>query len=467
MMKRWMYIVGSVFLTVNLMACGSNYVKVDLGEKLESGVVQEKTESQEKMESREKTESQEKIEGQETSQPYVVIKNDSVEGKLSQNEKAGPGVTKSEVDEANQEQGADLEHESQLEDDSWMSQQSPSYVDVLIDVETCREKRIYAKKAENQEEISLVFAGDILFDDSYAIMSAMKQRGKGIEGSISAELLGEMRNADIFMVNNEFPYTDRGTPQAGKTYTFRAKPQSASYLKDMGADLVSLANNHVFDYGEVSLTDSIDTLNAIDMPYVGAGRNIEEASSPVYYIVNDKKIAFLSATQIERLATPDTKGATETTPGVFRCLDNTRLLKQIREVKEKCDYLVVYIHWGTEGTEVPDHWQLEQAPQMAEAGADLIIGDHPHVLQPITYIGNVPVVYSLGNYLFNSKTRDTCLVKVVLGKDGLKTLQFIPAVQKSSSVQAVSGEEKDRILQYMRSISGQIVIDGDGYMTPR
>ena len=82
--------------------------------------------------------------------------------------------------------------------------------------------------------------------------------------------------------------------------------------------------NHAYDYGEVSLTDSLDILQGIGMPWMGAGRNLEEAGRPVYFIINDKKIAFIAATQIERIENPDTKEATATSPGVFRCLDPER-----------------------------------------------------------------------------------------------------------------------------------------------
>ncbi|MCI8454902.1 MAG: CapA family protein [Lachnospiraceae bacterium] len=339
------------------------------------------------------------------------------------------------------------------------------YAAILADEAYCLENKIYAKEAADTEEISLVFAGDILFDDGYAIMASMRQRKAGIDGTISAGLLAEMRGADIFMVNNEFPYTNRGTPTANKQFTFRARPETASYLLDMGADLVSLANNHAYDYGEVSLTDTIDTLNAIGMPFVGAGRNLSEAKKPVSFIINDKKITFLSATQIERMGNPQTKGATETAPGVFRCLELTGLLQEVEAAKENSDYVIVYVHWGTEGTDVLDRWQKEQAPQIAAAGADLIIGNHPHVLQPVGYCGETPVVYSLGNFLFNSKTRDTCLVKAVLDADGLKSLQFIPAIQANCRVAETSGAERERILAYMQRISPEAVIDGNGYIT--
>ena len=99
-------------------------------------------------------------------------------------------------------------------------------------------------------------------------MAKMQQRGGRIEDAFSPEMLEAMRRADIFMVNNEFPYTGRGTPTPGKKFTFRAKPEYASYLADMGTDVVSLANNHAYDYGEVSLTDSIDTLNPVSYTHL-------------------------------------------------------------------------------------------------------------------------------------------------------------------------------------------------------
>ena len=105
--------------------------------------------------------------------------------------------------------------------------------------EEISEAKAGADGSQEDQTVSVVFAGDILFDESYAIMASMKQRGGRIEDGISEGLLKRLRAADIFMVNNEFPYTDRGTPTAGKTFTFRARPEYASYLLDMGADLVS------------------------------------------------------------------------------------------------------------------------------------------------------------------------------------------------------------------------------------
>lgn len=339
------------------------------------------------------------------------------------------------------------------------------YGAVLSDSEYMAANHIYAKPNKTEGVVTVGFAGDILFDDEYAIMASLLRRGTSLENAISEPLLAKMQDVDIMMVNNEFPYTDRGTPTEDKTYTFRADTSAAGYLDDMGADIVSLANNHIYDFGETGLLDTLSTLEEKGIPYVGAGRNLEEASAPVYFISGDMKIAIVAATQIERLDNPDTKGATENTAGVFRCWNPAKLYEVVAEAKASSDFVIVYIHWGTENVAEPDWAQLDQAPKLAEAGADLIIGDHPHCLQGIQYFGNVPVIYSLGNFLFNSKTLDTCMVQVDISAAGIERFQFIPAIQKDCRTDLAYGEEKDRIISYMNSISYGINIDSDGMVT--
>lgn len=338
------------------------------------------------------------------------------------------------------------------------------YGAILADAEYMKENNIYQKEAASSEEITLAFGGDILFDPGYSVMARLLQRENGLNDSLSSDLLKEMQESDILMLNNEFPYSDRGAPTPEKQFTFRARPESVDLLHDMGVDIVSLANNHAYDYGETALLDTFDILQNAGIPYVGAGRNLEEASKPVYFITNDIKIAYVSATQIERLDNPDTKGATDETAGVLRCLNPEKLLEVVKEAKENSDFVIVYIHWGTENTAELDWAQLDQAPKIVEAGADLIIGDHSHCLQPIQYINGVPVIYSVGNFWFNSRQIDTCLIKTVIDGDGLKRLQFIPALQKDCMTSVLHGEEKERVLSYMRSISPGVVIDSEGYL---
>lgn len=319
---------------------------------------------------------------------------------------------------------------------------------------------------EYKPEITLTFAGDVLFDPNYAIMASMLQRGGDISASFDEELLTVMRESDIFMLNNEFPYSDRGAPLEEKQFTFRAKPEYVNKLAEIGTDIVGLANNHVNDYGQDAMLDTFDILENAGIPYVGAGRNIEEASAPYYMEIEGVRVAFVAATQIERLANPDTVAAGENTPGVMRCLDPDRFIDEIKQAKANADLVVAFVHWGTEGEDRTDWLQDEQAPLYAEAGADLIIGDHPHVLQKIEMINGVPCIYSLGNYLFNSGTVDTCLIQATVdtASKTVKSFRFIPAIQSGCRTKTPDSSEKDRIIRYMRSLSPDVTIDDDGYV---
>lgn len=317
----------------------------------------------------------------------------------------------------------------------------------------------------DKDTVTFTFAGDVLLDEEYAVMSTYRANGSVLEACIAPELLEIMRGSDVFMINNEFPYTNRGIPLANKAFTFRADPANVQLLDEMGVDIVSLANNHASDYGEISLLDTLDTLNEAGIPYVGAGRNSEEASKVVFYEKDGLKVGIVSATEVERLATPDTKGATENSPGTFRCFQNDELEAVIREAKTKCDFLIVYVHWGTESTDELDWSQPGQAVDFTAAGADVIIGAHPHVLQEIAYVNDVPVFYSLGNYWFNSKTQDSCLVTLEIGSEGLVSAKFIPCRTEGSKTYLATDAEAERILNYMRELSEGVNIDVNGYVT--
>lgn len=311
----------------------------------------------------------------------------------------------------------------------------------------------------------LTFGGDICFDENYSNMYTLEQRDGDIKKCFSDDILQAMKESDVFMVNNEFTYTTRGEPLPEKAFTFRSNPKNINLLKDMGVDLVSLANNHAYDYGEVSLLDSIDALESAEMPLVGAGKNLEEARKPYYTTINGIKIAIVAATQIERLENPDTKGATENNAGVFRCFTETELshlLETVKLAKTESDFVVVYIHWGTENTDELDWAQTYQAPKLAEAGADAIIGGHTHCLQQIDVVKGVPVIYSIGNFWFNSRKYDNGLVRLTFTKEELESFEFLPGIQENCSTSLALGVEKDRIIQYMRSISPNVTIEDSG-----
>lgn len=326
-------------------------------------------------------------------------------------------------------------------------------------------QNVHLVNCADSGHVTFAFAGDILLDDEYAMMFHYRTRGSDINDTFSADLLERMRSADVFMLNNEFPFSSRGTPTENKTFTFRADPANVEMYELLGVDVVSLANNHAYDYGEEALLDTFATLEEAGIPYVGAGRNIDEAKKPVYFIANGIKIAVVSATQIERNAVPDTKEATATSAGVLRCMDPSALLEVIAEAKENSDFVILYIHWGTESQAETDWLQDKQAPVYAQAGVDLIVGDHPHCLQKLDSESGVPVVYSLGNYWFNSKTQNTCLVEVGIKKEGMEYFRFVPCIQENCRTRQLEGSEKAEVLNYMRGLSPGVSIDDEGYVT--
>ena len=140
-------------------------------------------------------------------------------------------------------------------------------------------------------------------------------------------------------------------------------------------------------------------------------------------------------------------------------------LEVLKEAKANSDYVILFIHWGTEREVDPDWCQNQQVPELTATGVDLIIGSHPHILQPISVSNGVPIVYSTGNFWFNSKSLDSCLIEVKLGDGGLKSLRFVPCLQSGSAVKMLHDAEATRLIDYMRSISPNVSIDDDGYVT--
>ncbi len=205
------------------------------------------------------------------------------------------------------------------------------------------------------------------------------------------------------------------------------------------------------------------------MPYVGAGRNIAEAARPYILEAGGMKIAILCATQIERYPVPDTKGATVDSPGVFRVYDMTPLYEKVREVKQTADFVAVYIHWGNEKESVPVAAQTDSAKELEAAGADLVIGDHPHVLQPVGFVNEMPVFYSMGNFLFTSYSTDTGLAYITLDTKAKKisNIRFLPMRQENTAVHLLTGDDKQQLLQKMQAMSQDVIIDADGNIQKR
>lgn len=342
------------------------------------------------------------------------------------------------------------------------------YCGRLENEEVAKEHHIYFAKAKNKEEINLTFAGDINFDENWSTMKFLDKQENGSFDVLSEELIEQMVSADLMMLNNEFTYSDRGAPMKSKAYTFRAKPERVNILGDWGVDLVCLANNHIFDYGEESFYDTLSTLDSADINYIGAGKNLEEAMQPIYYIINGKKIAFVSATRAEKyILTPE---ATEDGPGVLRTYDSTLFIESIREAEANSDIVVAYVHWGTEYSPYADQDQKTLGKEYIDAGADVVLGGHSHCLQGIEYYNGKPIVYSMSDFWFNDWTTDTTLVRVMISSDSAENsikIEYLPCIQKGIKTSLVLDEkEKQRILKHIEEISYNISINENGLVEP-
>ena len=312
-------------------------------------------------------------------------------------------------------------------------------------------------------DFSLGFAGDINFADDYIPMGYLAALGSDdISDGIDQEYIDIMNRMDLMWINNEFTYSERGELLPGKAFTFRSSPSHVSYLKDLGVDIVGLANNHSFDYGEVSLLDTLETLRNAGIPFVGAGRNIEEAAAPVYMETNGFTIAYVAASCAEQyIYTPE---ATETSPGILLCIDDTRFLGSIRTASENADYVIALPHWGTEQSTWLQDKQRDSARAYIDAGADAVIGAHPHILQGIEYYNGKPILYSLGNFWFDNYDIDTVVAELHFSgttsrdepslDDAVPELIVYPGTQSGSHTYIAANDSwEDRILRYLETIS--------------
>lgn len=319
----------------------------------------------------------------------------------------------------------------------------------------------------NSYDFTLTFAGDINFDDNSSTINYYNSTPNGIVDCISPELIEIMNDADIMCLNNEFTYSTAGSPLNGKAYTFRAHPSRVDILKEMGVDIVTLANNHVFDYGETAFLDTLDTLKSADILYYGAGKNLDEAMSPVYFDIQDKTLAYVTASRAEKYKM--TPQATEDSPGILRCYDTQLFIETIEEASKHADYVIAYVHWGTEYSFELEDVQLSTGRDYLDAGADIVIGAHPHCLQGIEFYNGKPIVYSLGNLWFNNKTLDTMLLNIhFYGDDTTENinLEIVPAIQSELVTRMVTEEaEKERIYSFLEDISININIDEEGMVT--
>lgn len=223
------------------------------------------------------------------------------------------------------------------------------------------------------------------------------------EGYVSQEVLSILKNADIRVGTLETAigdepifYEEKMKRLADVIY---AKDRDLIKLKHLSIDIVSLANNHFFDLGPKGAEHTIQLLDEMGIKHIGAGRNLEEAQRPVVETIKGKKVAFLAFCDWRNETVGWCPFATDYQAGVNPMYDDY-VVSEIKKYKAQSDYVVVMPHWGKEHTWVTTNHVYAMAKKMRKAGADLILGSHPHRVQPVVNYKNATVAFSMGNFLF-------------------------------------------------------------------
>lgn len=310
--------------------------------------------------------------------------------------------------------------------------------------------------------LTISAVGDMLFDRQ--VRKLIELKGGAYPLSAVAERLSA---ADVTIGNLESMIASSGTPNREKDVVFRGHPAAIEGLKLAGFDAIALANNHTMDYGPQPLLDTIETLKAAGIGYAGAGKNLETAWTPATIERDGATVAFFSFTHI----LPAGFLAAEDRPGVASGkMDMTLIEDAVRSAKETHDYVIVSFHWGVEYKDFANADQVDKAHRTIDAGADMVLSHHPHVIQGVEMYKGRLIAYSLGDFVFDHysrKTGEAFILEANLGPDGVTDAIAVPVYLDDvyGRPEYVYGSEAKVILQRLADISKphntQVIIDGD------
>ena len=273
----------------------------------------------------------------------------------------------------------------------------------------------HAEAARVHTPLTIAFAGDVHFAGVLADRLSDPPTAMGPLTSVLAA-------ADIGILNLETAVTTRGAPQA-KQFTFRAPPVVFDALKVAGVDVVTMANNHALDYGPTSVPDALAAARTAGMPVVGLGADDQQAFTPWVTTVRGERVAVLGATAVVDDSLVRTWSAGPGQAGVATAIDgqNQRLVDAVRAVRASADTVVVELHYGKDLTTCPTAVQRRLVADLVAAGADIVVGQHAHVLLGGGYLGAAYVHYGMGNFQFyasngGTKTETGVLVLTAAGR---------------------------------------------------
>lgn len=269
------------------------------------------------------------------------------------------------------------------------------------------------------------FAGDVFFSKN--VRKAYDS--DGIDGILESTYIKMFEASDLCIANLECSITDNDENPADKAYTFNLPTKYVDGLKQSKIDLFTLANNHILDYGMDELNHTIKVLDDNNIYHIGAADNLYDAKKVFIKEIDGKRYAFFAASAV---LPKDSWKANLEHGGVCNGYDVKSVVDEIKLIRPYFDKIIVYMHWGKELENESNDLQRRHARHIVDAGADLIIGTHSHTIQEIEYYKNVPIVYSLGNFIYGGQMRDMIVAEATFDyskdKNGEVRLRVYPGV---------------------------------------
>lgn len=340
---------------------------------------------------------------------------------------------------------------------------SDEYQGYLKDDATAAQHQIYQKQGNTAGQAEIALGGNLTLTEEGMTLGIYDQSGE-LKQMLSEELLNAMTQADVFFLNQECSISSEGEALEGKG-VLHANADRMKILEGLGADIVSLGNEHAADFGQDALKENLELLKNAKIAAVGAGADANQAKQPVYLIVNGIKIGFTAASGVE-----DTfdLAAGEGKAGIQEYTDTKQYEDVIREAAANCDYLIVYDHEGKGDTNNVEAYQKEHAAAFLEAGADLVLGGHSDRLQGMEYINGKPVVYSMGSVLTDGTSRYAGILKLTIKPEGLEQMEIVPAIQTEEKTEYLDAkEEQKKMYDAVAALCPNAVIDENGVITEK
>lgn len=308
------------------------------------------------------------------------------------------------------------------------------------------------KVETEEEELVLSFAGDIMFDKSVA--GYIKAKGgdyvfQGYEENL--------RGSDIVFGNLETAISGKGEPALEKEYNFRSSQEILPYLKKYNFTALSLANNHAMDFGRAAFVDGLKALGANGISYGGGGINKKEAVAGTIIEKKGMKIGFIAFSGV----IPNVDWyAGEKRSGIIGAykVHETEVLEAVSNLASRCDLLVVSVHWGKEGTKEPGAREVELGHKLVDAGADVVMGHHPHIVQGFEKYKDKLIMYSLGNFIFTTAHTElpnkTILATARFDMSGrIKSVEAVPGIIKYGRPFPMDPLQSREYLDYLNSLN--------------